>query len=220
MPEIEEGTGEGRSPEMASRIAELREDLRKAKAQSRADLTREILDMGFSCQACGECCRGQDNSVLVFPFEIRSIQKATGLSWAEAATPPAEGEWDREGYFHTLEWRLAKAGEACRFYQGGKCAIYPVRPMLCRTYPFYLDLGRLMASECRGLGGKIDAQEAERLAELLIARQITEIEEAIALLERYRDFERGEPGENGIIVHDSEGEHRIASYCCASEKEQ
>ena len=209
MPEIEERRGEGRSPQMDSRIAELREDLRKAKAQSRADLAAEIRDMGFSCLACGECCRGQDNSVLVFPFEIRSIQKATGLSWAEVAAPPVEGEWDREGYFHTLEWRLAKVGEACRFYQNGACAIYSVRPLLCRSYPFYLDRGKLMASECRALGKKIDAQEAERLAKTLIARQITELEEAIALLERYRDFPRGPPGKEGIIVHDSEGEHRI-----------
>jgi hypothetical protein len=66
-----------------------------------------------------------------------------------------------------------------------------------------------MASECRGLGGEIEAGEAERLAEQLIARQVIEIEEAIALLERYRDFPRGPPGERGIIVHDSEGEHRI-----------
>jgi Fe-S-cluster containining protein len=209
MPEIEEGKSEGTSPEMASRIAELREDLRKAKSQSRADLAAEIRDMGFSCQGCGECCRGEDNSVLVFPFEIRSIQKNAGLSWAEVAEPPEEGEWDIEGYFHTLEWRLAKVGEACRFYQGGVCAIYPVRPMLCRSYPFYLDRGKLMASECRGLGGEIEAGEAERLAEQLIARQVIEIEEAIALLERYRDFPRGPPGERGIIVHDSEGEHRI-----------
>ena len=209
MPEIEERKGEGASPEMASRIAELREDLRKAKAQSKVDLAAEIRDMGFSCQGCGECCRGEDNSVLVFPQEIRAIEEATGLSWAEVAEPPQEGEWDTEGYFHTLEWRLAKVGEACRFYQGGVCAIYPVRPMLCRSYPFYLDRGKLMASECRGLEKKLDAQEAERLAETLIARQIIEIEEAIALLERYRDFPRGPPGERGIIVHDSEGEQRI-----------
>ena len=209
MPEIEERKGEGASPEMASRIADLREDLRKAKAQSKVDLAAEIRDMGFSCQGCGECCRGEDNSVLVFPQEIRAIEEATGLSWAEVAEPPQEGEWDTEGYFHTLEWRLAKVGEACRFYQGGVCAIYPVRPILCRSYPFYLDRGKLMASECRGLGKKIDAQEAERLAETLIARQIIEIEEAIALLERYRDFPRGPPGERGIIVHDSEGEQRI-----------
>ena len=123
MPEIEEGKGEGTSPEMASRIAELREDQREAKAKSQADLAREIRDMGFSCQGCGECCRGEDNSVLVFPQEIRAIEEATGLSWAEVATPPVVGEWDREGYFHTLEWRLAKVGQACRFYQGGVCAI-------------------------------------------------------------------------------------------------
>ena len=141
MPEIVEGRGEGASPEMASRIAELREDLRRAKSQSRANLAGEIRDMGFSCQGCGECCRGEDNSVLVFPFEIRSIQEATGLSWAEVATPPEEGEWDREGYFHTLEWRLATVGEACRFYLGGVCAIYTVTPMLCRTYPICLDWG-------------------------------------------------------------------------------
>lgn len=54
----------------------------------------------------------------------------------------------------------------------------------------------------------------------LIARQITEIEEDVALLERYRDFPRGQPGERGIIVHDSEGEHRVASDCSESGKEQ
>jgi Fe-S-cluster containining protein len=209
MPEIGVGKGGRSSAEMASRIADLRADLTKAKDLSQADLAAEIRKMGFSCLACGECCRGEDNSVLVFPHEIRAIQKATGLSWQEAAEPPVEGEWDAEGYFHTLEWRLAKVGEACRFYQEGRCTIYPVRPMLCRTYPFYLERGKLMASECRGLGGEIEALEAQRLAELLIARQLIEMEEAIALLERYRDFPRGPPGKKGIIVHDSEGEHRI-----------
>ena len=216
MPEIEEEKGKSISPEIASRIAELREDLKRAKSQSQAELATEIREMGFSCQSCGDCCRGEDNSVLVFPFEIRYIQKDAGLSWAEVAEPPEEGEWDREGYFHTLEWRLAKLGEACRFYQGKECAIYPVRPMLCRTYPFYLDRGKLMVSECRGLRGRIEVKDAELLAGQLIARQIIEIEEAIALLERYRDFPRGPPGERGIIVHDSEGEHRIgklASKC-------
>jgi len=83
--------------------------------------------------------------------------------------------------------------------------------MLCRTYPFYLDEGRLMHLECRGLGGKIEQEEANELAESLLDRYITEIREAIHLLERYRDFERGESKEGGAcIVHDSEGEHRIS----------
>jgi hypothetical protein len=42
-------------------------------------------------------------------------------------------------------------------------------------------------------------------------RHLFEIQEAIALLERYRDFERGEARKGGgCIVHDSEGEHWIA----------
>lgn len=209
MPQIGEETGTGISPDMARRIALLKEDLLRAKDLSLADLAAEIREIGFSCLGCGECCRGEDNSVLVFPREIRYIQKATGLSWPEVAAPPEEGEWDRKGSFHTLEWRLTKKGQSCRFYQDGGCSVYQVRPLLCRTYPFYLDRGKLTCSECRGLEGEIKPLEAERMAELLIARQITELEEAIALLERYQDFERGSPGRGGIIVHDSEGEHRI-----------
>ena len=137
---------------------------------------------------------------------------ATGLPWLEVVGPPEEGEWDKDGCFHTLEWRLKKEGESCRFYQNGRCSVYRDRPMLCRTYPFYLDNGELMCSECRGLGGKIESDEADKMAEQLILRYLFEIQEAIALLERYRDFERGEAKKGGgCIVHDSEGEHRIAS---------
>ncbi|NTV27825.1 MAG: hypothetical protein HGA93_03990, partial [Methanothrix sp.] len=126
------------------------------------------------------------------------------------AGPPDEGEWDKDGCFHTLEWRLKKRGESCRFYQNGRCSVYPDRPMLCRTYPFYLDGGVLVCSECRGQGGRIGSNEADKMAEQLILRYLFEIQEAIALLERYRDFERGEARKGvGCIVHDSEGEHRI-----------
>ncbi|HQE96718.1 MAG TPA: YkgJ family cysteine cluster protein [Methanothrix sp.] len=209
MPEIEAENGGGKSFRIALQISQLKEDLSRARDLSQVDLAAEVRDIGFSCLDCGDCCRGEDNSVLVFPREIRAIQEASRLSWSEVAAPPQEGEWDHEGCFHTLEWRLAKMGDACRFYQKKACSIYPLRPLLCQTYPFYLDRGKLICSECPGLGGKIDVQDSQRLAEILIIRQITEIEEAIALLERYRDFSRGLPGKGGIVVHDSEGEHRI-----------
>ena len=45
--------------------------------------------------------------------------------------------------------------------------------------------------------------------DLRVCGEADSAEEAITLLERYRDFERGQPGTEGIIVHDSEGEHRI-----------
>jgi len=201
--------------ERGLRIAELNEELSEAKKLTPTSLAARIEELGFSCLRCGECCRGEDNSVLVFPREVRRICAATGLAWLEVAGPPEEGEWGRDGSFHTLEWRLKKDRESCRFFQDDSCAIYRDRPLLCRTYPFYLDRGELMHSECQGLGGKIEQADAEKLAEELISRQIIEIEEALALLEKYQDFERADPGKgkggkmSGITVHDSEGEHRI-----------
>jgi len=191
-------------------IAQLNEAFLAAKKLTSTKLAAQIRELGFHCLQCGECCRGEDNSVVVFPQEIRQILIATGLPWLEVVVPPMEGEWDKDGCFHTLEWRLKKEGESCRFYQNDRCSVYRDRPMLCRTYPFYLDNGELMCSECRGLGGKMVSGEADKMAEQLIMRYLFEIQEAIALLERYRDFERGKVGKDGeCIVHDSEGEHRI-----------
>jgi hypothetical protein len=200
-----------RRSDLLNRIAGLKEAFLAAKKLSPTKLAARIRNIGYHCQKCGECCRGEDNSVVVFPDEIRQLIVATGQEWLEVVVPPKEGEWDKDGCFHTLEWRLKKEGESCRFYQNGRCSVYPDRPMLCRTYPFYLDNCELMCSECRGLDGKMESDEADKMAEQLIMRHLVEIQEAIALLERYRDFERGEARKGGgCIVHDSEGEHWIA----------
>lgn len=204
------------TPEMSGKegrekqIRDLQAALRAAEGLSPKTLAARISDIGFECMGCGECCRGEDNSVVVFPFEIRAIQTETGLDWLDIVSPPKEGEWDKNGCFHTLEWRLKKENDSCRFHQNGRCSIYSVRPMLCSTYPFYLDNEILQCSECRGLGGRIEPDAARRMAERLIKRYVTEIREAIALLERYQDFERSEARKGSrIVVHDSEGEHRI-----------
>jgi uncharacterized protein len=204
--------------DLQERISELNEAFMKGKKLNPAILAAQLMVNGFHCLQCGECCQGEDNSVVVFPQEIRRLLITTGLQWLEVVGPPKEGEWDKDGCFHTLEWRLKKAGESCRFYQNGRCSVYSDRPMLCRTYPFYLDNGKLMCSQCRGLDGKMESDEANKMAEQLILRYLFEIREAIALLERYRDFERGEAGEGGrCIVHDSEGEHWIEETFIAAD---
>ena len=103
-----------------------------------------------------------------------------------------------------------KKGDSCRFFESGKCCIYSTRPGLCSTYPFYLDEGVLQCSLCSGLGGPIEPEDAMGLAEGVIRRYVTELLEAISLLEKYEDFLRGKCREGGdCIVHDSEGAHRI-----------
>lgn len=199
------------SAERKEQLKALLWHLKGARRISPKDLAAQIQNIGFRCLRCGDCCTGDENSVVVFPFEIRRILSITGAAWQDITEPPAVGEWDKEGDFHTLEWRLKKESGSCKFHSPESCRIYEVRPLLCSTYPFYLDNGVLFCSECRGLGEKIDSTEAERIAEKLIERSITEISEAIALLKVYRDFERGRPKKGGAcIVHDSEGEHRIS----------
>ena len=189
---------------------ELHKNLEATKRISIEDLASQIRAIGFECLRCGDCCVGEDNSVVVFPFEIRRILAANGVGWLDAVEPPKIGEWDSSGNFHTLEWRIKKDGESCKFHSIAGCKIYHTRPMLCKTYPFYLDDGTLHCSECRGLGKKIGSDESKRIAALVITRSITEIQEAIALLEKYTDFERGSPTKGrAYIVHDSEGEHHI-----------
>lgn len=193
-------------------LAKLRDDLLAARGLSTERLAVQIQEMGFQCQRCGECCTGEDNSVVVFPFEIRRILETMGMDWSDVVEPPQEGEWDSDGVFHTLEWRLKKEDGSCKFYAKRKCKIYGTRPLLCSTYPFYLDNGALRCSECQGLGRKIQPSKAWEIAALLKKRCIIEICEAIALLEKYVDFERGRPGKSGqCVVHDSEGEHRIVT---------
>jgi uncharacterized protein len=186
-----------------------------AKELKVEDLASSIREAGFQCLRCGECCTGEDNSVMAFPSEIRRIMTVTGKAWLEVAEPPKEGEVDVHGNFHTLEWRLRKAGPSCRFYNGCRCLVYEVKPILCSTYPFYLDLedGQLYSSECKGLGKEISLDGSLKLARTLKNRCIFDLEEALTLVKKYEDFERGCDNEllSGFwIIHDSEGAHRIA----------
>ena len=199
-----------RSSSRERRLQDLRRELQETRDLSAERLVEQIRALGFQCLRCGDCCSGEENSVVVFPFEIRTILERTGLHWLEAVEPSREGEWDDQGRFHTLEWRLRKEDGSCKFYRYGECRIYEERPLLCKTYPFFLEKGVLGFSECSGLGCQTDYDQAESLAVLLIERRIAELEEAIALTEKFQDFSRGAAGRKTIcIVHDSQGMHLV-----------
>jgi len=126
---------------------------------------------------------------------------------------------DSEGNIHAYGWMLRrKRNGDCIFLEKdtNRCRIYPVRPMLCSTYPFYIEGLKLYTCECEGLGDHISTEESRKLAEALLSRYISELEDTLAMYEKYEDFERGKEGleiarnnlEKGTcvyVVHDSRG---------------
>lgn len=100
-------------------LADLEQSYAAARRLSARSLAGQIERIGFQCLGCGQCCRGDDNSVVVFPFEVRRIMAKRELDWLEVAQPPEEGEWDNNGNFHTLEWRLKKRDCAAGFMMRG-----------------------------------------------------------------------------------------------------
>jgi Fe-S-cluster containining protein len=126
---------------------------------------------------------------------------------------------DCEGNIHTFGWALRRnINGDCGFLEKNtyRCRIYPVRPMLCKTYPFYLESLKLQTCECEGLGNSISSEDSMRIAENLLLRYVSELKDTLGMYEKFIDFEKGEKGiglakqnlERGMwifIVHDSTG---------------
>ncbi len=102
----------------------------------------------FVCRKCGECCHGRGGTV-VSEADIYAISKYTGI--------PAERI--RTEYCVPLGSKLMlgqKPDGYCIFYEG-LCSIHPVKPSMCRKWPFIEAVLRspqnweIMASVCPGI---------------------------------------------------------------------
>jgi uncharacterized protein len=120
--------------------------------------------IAFTCTDCGRCCSGAPGSVALAPSEFKELAAFLRLSSArllETGVVPHD-----DGY-RILE----KPNGDCQFFNG-RCTIYPVRPLQCRTYPFWRKnlrseeaWGRTCA-ECPGIGQGRHYTAAEILEEL------------------------------------------------------
>lgn len=131
-------------------------------------------------------------------------------------------EIDPEGNVHTFGWMLRrKSNGDCAFIEKdtNRCKIYPVRSRLCSTYPFYMEDSKLRTCECEGLGLPVSEEESRKMAEAVFSRYLAELEDMLAIYEKFEDFEKGGKGPEiakknakaGIlscIVHDSNGVFR------------
>lgn len=89
----------------------------------------------FSCIECGNCCTGPPGYVWVCQEEIRLISQYIGRNDGRLA----EGQLRRIGSRHSLTER--PNGDCVfleRLADGRRtCQVYPVRPLQCRTWPFW-----------------------------------------------------------------------------------
>jgi hypothetical protein len=88
----------------------------------------------FECTQCGNCCSGPPGYVWVTPDDVNNISAFLGRTDGKLD----KSQLRRVGLKHSL---TEKKGGDCIFLlrENGKamCSIYPVRPIQCRTWPFW-----------------------------------------------------------------------------------
>lgn len=94
--------------------------------------------VGFTCNRCSRCCgdtEDENRHVLLLKNDAERISKSTLLDIYKFAEKVTGSE--PYGY----EMRKNENGK-CFFLKNNLCAIYKIRPLICRFYPFQLkDLG-------------------------------------------------------------------------------
>ncbi len=82
----------------------------------------------FSCRQCGECCRGE-GGILLTEVEVQRLARFCGL--------PLD-EFRRRYVCQSPSGPALRVGSEglCIFNDGGRCRIHPVKPRICRDWPF------------------------------------------------------------------------------------
>lgn len=127
----------------------------------------------FQCRQCGDCCKGFGGTY-VTEADMAAIARCIGTDAAAF----------RERYCRPSGSRFVLAqGEDgyCIFYKDRLCGIHPVKPDMCRNWPFIKSVlvdpanWRIMANSCPGM--KQEAADADILA---CVRRVIEAREKAA----------------------------------------
>lgn len=104
-------------------------------------LEKEGYPYGFDASACascgGHCCTGESGYIWVNYAEIEAIAAFLEQSIEDFATIHLKKVKHR---YSLIERKREKEGDfACIFFDDAfkRCSIYPVRPLQCRTFPFW-----------------------------------------------------------------------------------
>lgn len=88
----------------------------------------ETIKKVFDCQACGQCCHGE-GGIYIDRERSQKIADSLGLSRAEF-------EAKYTGLRHGRREIKTGSDGACLFLKDNRCAIHPVKPDICRQWPY------------------------------------------------------------------------------------
>ena len=87
----------------------------------------------FECQKeCSGCCGGSPGYVFLKEEEISTIHQHLGISREDFLRDYTKAVEDRVSLLD-----VEKNNWDCVMLKNGKCSIYAIRPMQCRTFPFW-----------------------------------------------------------------------------------
>ena len=81
----------------------------------------------FQCQQCGDCCAGR-GGIFVRPEEVAAMAAFLDLEEPEFSRRYVESS--------PLGNRLGIAAGVCVFMEDNRCRVHPVKPFICRQWPF------------------------------------------------------------------------------------
>ncbi|MEJ2154645.1 MAG: YkgJ family cysteine cluster protein [Desulfobacteraceae bacterium] len=104
----------------------------------------------FGCRQCGDCCVGEPGTIYVSPPEIEAIAAFLHL--------PVDEFTHQYLYPFKDSYSIDEDAQGrCLLFDDG-CAVYDVRPLQCRTFPFWFSnlrseaQWRRAARQCPGIG--------------------------------------------------------------------
>ena len=93
-----------------------------------------IKDIYFQCMRCNACCSGQPGFVWLSKRDLMALSEYFDLSIQRFALTFCRIV--DLGIVTTLSLK-EKQNNDCIFLENDGCSVYPVRPVQCRTYPFW-----------------------------------------------------------------------------------
>lgn len=115
-------------------------------------MTHESLtsDDLFQCRQCGDCCTGYGGTYLS-PGDIRAISKFIQTDQETFLNDYCQTSGNRPVI------RVASTGKCVFFHDEKQCTIHPVKPRMCRAWPFIKPILKapgnweIMAQACPGI---------------------------------------------------------------------